>query len=155
MATLDQTRTAQPSAIWTGDRVKERLVEAFATEKRMPGQRFAAITSSSWPAAPLHEFADRVHWTDARQRVWESWEKSRGVYPYEVSRMEESFSWLRWLHDGERRCLAAWALASARGFSVRAMLDKRRWSRSTFYRRIDEAAQRIADRLNTEGVQVR
>lgn len=151
---LDQARTARPPATWSGELVRQRLVEAFAIERRMPGQRFAAI-ASAWPATPLHEFTDMLHWDDARQRVWDSWSKSRGVYSYEVTRMEEAFDWLRWLPEGERRCLAAWALCSARGLNVKRMIEKRRWSRTTFYRQIDKAASYIADRLNREGVQVR
>ena len=69
--------------------------------------------------------------------------------------MEEALDWLRWLPIGERRCLASWALASAKGLSVRRMLDKRHWSRSTFYRRVDQASARIAGRLNAQGVVVR
>jgi hypothetical protein len=144
----------RPSPCWSGDLVRQRLVDAFTIERRMPGQRFATI-ASSWPAQPLHEFTDMLHWDDARERVWQSWERAKGVYPYEVSLMEEALDWLRWLPIGERRCLASWALASARGLSVRAMLDKRHWSRTTFYRKLDQAAQAISDRLNAQGVVVR
>jgi len=55
----------------------------------------------------------------------------------------------------ERRCLEAWALATATRRSVRALLAKRGLKRSTFYRNRDRAASRIADRLNVQGVQVR
>jgi hypothetical protein len=151
---LDQTRTARPPATWSAELVRQRLVEAFAIERRMPGQRFAVI-ASAWPATPVHEFQEIMHWEDARERVWDSWAKARGVYSYEVSRMEQSFSWLERLPEGERRCLAAWALCSARGLNVKRMIEKRRWSRTTFYRQIEKAAAHIADRLNVEGVQVR
>ena len=154
MNTLDQQRTARPPTDWNGELVRERLVEAFRIEKRMPGQRFFK-TASSWPATPLHDFCDVLHWDDARERVWQNWERASGVFSYEVSKMEQAFSWLLWLPDGERRCLAAWSAASARNLSVRAMLEKRHWSRTTFYRRLDQAAQRIADRLNRQGVAVR
>jgi Domain of unknown function (DUF6362) len=154
MPTLDQTSTARPAPAWTGDLVRQRLVEAFSTERRMPGDARKRL-ASTWPATPLHTFAEVMHWDDARQRVWDNWAQSKGVFPNEVSRMEEAIGWLSWLDEGERRCLAAWALASSRGLSVRAMLGKRKWSRSTFYRKVEDAVARIAERLNKQGAQVR
>jgi hypothetical protein len=152
VADLDQQRTARPPTQWTGERVRERLVEAFAIERRMPGQHFATI-ASAWPATPVHSFADIVHWEPGA--VMETWSTAKGVYSYEVTKMEEAFAWLPILPEGERRCLTAWAMASSRGLSVRAMIEKRHWSRTTFYRRIEQAAERIADRLNRQGVVVR
>jgi asparagine synthetase B (glutamine-hydrolysing) len=154
MPNLDQPYLASSPAIWTGDKVRQRLVEAFSIERRMPSQARVAL-ASSWPATPLHSFTEMLFWEDARKRIWDSWSKAKGVYPYEVSRMEEALGWLSWLEEGERRCLAAWALASARGLSLRTMLEKRQWSRTTFYRRIEQGARRIADRLNQQGVQLR
>jgi len=43
-----------------------------------------------------------------------------------------------------RRCLATWALAAARGVPVRKVLRQRGWSKSTFYRKLDGGAARIA-----------
>ena len=158
MIDLDQTRTARPPTQWAGELVRQRLVEAFAIERRMPGQHFATIMSA-WPATPVHEFTDMLHWNNehdgARERIWQSWTKARGVYSFEVSRMEQSFDWLQSLPDGERRCLAAWALAKSRNIPVRKMLRRRNWHPTTFYRRVDQAAVRIADALNAKGVQVR
>jgi hypothetical protein len=155
MPALDQPHTAATSAIWSAKLVQGRLVEAFTIERRMPGQRFTTIANYSWPVTPLHEFTDVLHWDDARERVWQSWAKAKGAHPYEVTRMEEAIDWLRLLPDGERRCLAAWALASACGMSLRTILAKRKWSRTTFYRKVDQASCRIADRLNAQGVVVR
>jgi len=156
MPALDQVRQPAPLPVaWTAEVVRERIVEAFEIEKRMPGERRFASLASSWPATPVHSFADRVGWDDARQRVWESWERAKGAHPSEVSRMEQALLWLEWLPINDRRCLAAWALAVSGNRSVSAILVKRRMSRTTFYRNRDRAAQRIADRLNKDGVQVR
>jgi len=155
---LDQIRTARPPSDWTGERVKNRLVEAFNTDKRMPGERRFTATGV-WPATPLHEWTDVVHWTNpgdtARDRNWQSWENAKGVYSWEVSCMYEAFDWLLWLPADDRIKLQAWAFATSRGMSRRAMLDKRGLKRTTFYRQIDKAAQHIADRLNKESVQMR
>jgi hypothetical protein len=138
-----------------GQTVRERLVEAFEVDRRMPGERRYQV-GSSWPAAPIHEFTDIVYWNEGeqRERVWQSWERTPASPP-EVTRMEESFGWLQAVPLVERRCLEAWAQATATHRSVSAMLRKRGLKRSTFYRHRDRAASRIADRLNVQGVQVR
>jgi len=138
--------------LWTGDWVRDRLREAFEIERRLP--RSTNSFPSGWPFPVIYEFADVVGWDDARARVWADWKRARGAYPYEVSRMEEAFGWFAILkdHAGERRCLAAWAIANT---SVRAIVARRGWSRATFYRRVLGGSKRIADVLNARGEQVR
>lgn len=152
---LDEQRTMKPAATWSADQVRARLVEAFAIERRMPGQGLRRL-ASAWPAAPLHEFRDLVGWDDARERVLDTWSKSKGVYSWEVTRMEEAIEWFRWLPEGERRCLMAWAAAKVRGIPIRKVLRKHGgWTHATFYRRRDQGSERIANRLNERGVAVR
>jgi hypothetical protein len=159
MTMLDHVQHTTPSspATWSAEIVRERLVEAFAIDRRMPGERRYGRMASAWPASPLHSFADQIHWgdDDARKRVWESWERGSGASAVEVSRMEQALGWLGWVPMTERRCLESWALATATNRSVSALLAKRGLARSTFYRHRDHAAQRIADRLNKTGVDVR
>jgi hypothetical protein len=155
---LDRDPARPPPIRWTPVHVRERLVEAFAIERRLPLARYGASGGrSTWPAMH-HEFTDLIGWSDeARQAVWADWSRAKGAFPFEVSRMEEAFDWLPLLDDhiGERRCLAAWALLSARRQSLRRILQRKGWSRATFYRRVDSGAWRIADRLNAHGVAVR
>ncbi len=101
-------------------------------------------------------FIDMVHWNEgeARERVWQSWERAPAS-PQEVTRMEEVFGWLRFVPMTERKMLETWASTTARGLSVSATIRKGGLSRTTFYRHRDRAAQRIADRLNKQGVEVR
>ena len=157
MTMLDHVQHPTPSpATWSAEPVLERLVEAFEVDRRMPaGRRFGKL-ASAWPAAPIHEFADIVHWDsgEQRERVWQSWERAPAS-PQEVTRMEESFAWLRWVPMTERKMLETWASVTARGLSVSAAIRKAGLSRTSFYRHRDHAAQRIADRLNRQGVQVR
>jgi hypothetical protein len=47
------------------------------------------------------------------------------------------------------------ALAAARGVPVRKVLRQRGWSKSTFYRKLDGGAARIAAILGERGVVVR
>jgi hypothetical protein len=150
--TLDQPTIARPSpATWSAEPVLERLVEAFEVDRRMPAERRYGVLASAWPAAPIHEFTDIVHWDsgEQRERVWQSWERAPAS-PQEVTRMEESFGWLRWVPMVERKMLEAWASATARGLSVSAVIRKGGLSRTTFYRQRDSGAQRIADRLNAQ-----
>jgi hypothetical protein len=154
MPSLDQPSTARPAPAWTGETVRQRLVEAFAIERRMPRERFASI-ASTWPATPLHDFRDMLHWSDHRERVWDDWARAKGVFAWEITRMDEAIEWLRWLDVAERRCLAAWATGKARGLNVRAIIRSRGWKPRSFYRAVDNAAERIAERLNKQGVQVR
>jgi hypothetical protein len=150
-----QPAPSSSSAPWTAEIVRERLVEAFEVDRRLPRDRRQG-TGSSWPAAPIHEFADIVHWDagEQRERVWRSWERSPAA-PAEVTRMEEAFGWLRWVPMRERQALEAWAQAAATRRSVSALLAKRGLKRSTFYRQRDNAARRIADKLNREGLTAR
>ena len=142
-------------AQWTPRLVQQRLREAFAVELRLPDANRPRGLTSVWPAAALYEFHDVLHWPDARERVWQSWSRAKAAYPFEISRMEEALGWLPLIEEGERRCLAAWALATARGIPVRRLLRQRGWSPSTFYRKVDGGAAQIAATLDARGVVVR
>jgi len=151
--------TAWRGATWSIDLVKLRLVEAFEIEAKLPGLRGNHASGNAWPAM-AREFEDLIGWSDeARQAVWEDWERAKGAFPYEVTRYEETIAWLVLLKDqpGEQRCLAAWAKLKAkpRRASLRKLMRKTGWSRSTFHRRRDSGAARIADYLNSHGVAVR
>ena len=136
---------------WTGELVRNSLVEAFEIDRRLPRDRMGK-TGSAWPAKPIHEFVDVVYWNEGeqRERVWQSWERSASVSPQEITRWEESLAWLTWLPDDERQSLHAWALAAATNRSVSAILRKRGLARTSFYRLRDKAADSIAARLNSE-----
>ena len=79
--------------------------------------------------------------------------------PYEISRMEEALSWPGLvLSNGyavEGRVLLAWGFCVGYGRPLRALMRKRGWSRSTFYRSVEYGAERIAGHLNAHGVAVR
>jgi hypothetical protein len=151
--------TAWRGTTWSTELVKLRLVEAFEVEAKLPGVRNIRGSNNAWPIMS-REFEDLIGWSDeARQAVWEDWERAKGAFPYEVTRYEETITWLAILADqpGEQRCLVAWAKLKAkpRRASLRKLMRRTGWSRSTFHRRRDSGAARIADWLNSHGVMVR
>jgi Domain of unknown function (DUF6362) len=152
MPSLEPARSQ--TTLWTAGRVRQRMLEACSIERRLPGEFFTRI-ATAWPATPIHEFADKVHWDDARQRVWDGWERAKYAWPYEISRMEETIGWLLYLPEAERKCLWAWAAAAAGGKPIRKVLRKHGWTITTFYRHRNNGLARIAKRLNQQGVQVR
>jgi Domain of unknown function (DUF6362) len=144
----------EPPAQWSGLWVRVRLVEAYATERRLPGRR--GNGGNGWPAV-VYEFADIVGWDDARERVWEAWENTRGgVFASEIARMEQAHDWLALLRDHpiDRMCLASWAAMIAYRRSLRRVLKRRGWARSTFYRHAMHGSILIARFLNHDGVEV-
>jgi hypothetical protein len=157
ISTIDRAipGTLAPPATWTALHVRNRLIEACQIEKRMP--RDGHRQTGSWVPV-LHEFADVVGWADARDRVWARWERACGAMPHEITRMEEAFTWLRELahaFPGEARCLSTWAVAQAHGASLQRLLRHRRWSSSTFHRKLATGSERIAKGLNRMGAPVR
>lgn len=159
MIALDQAR-AQAPAHWTGEHVCMRLIEALHTERKMPRERFGnGAIKTAWPASPIHEFVDMLHWDNpgdgARERVWDSWARAKGASSIEVSRMDQAYGWLDLLPDAERRCMREWVAAKVSGYPLRKLLRRKGWSRTTFYRVVSKAASRIAAHLNAQGVQLR
>jgi len=164
VATIDRDmELIEPPPTWTADWVRDRLVEAYRIEQRLPGAA-RRTQSGLWPK-PIYEFADVVGWEaqgmeDARQRVLAQWSSARGgVYAVEISRMDEAHGWLAQhlglQHQVERACLASWATCIAYRRSLRALMLRRRWSRATFYRRVEDGSGIIAAALRKEGVEVR
>jgi len=134
--------------LWTGEMVRDRLVEAFEIDRRMPGTGMRRA-ASAWPVKPMHSFADMVSWDagEASERVMTSWERGPAS-PQEITRMEEAFEWLQHLSTNEARELEIWAKCVALGLSLSAAIKHKGWSRTSFYRKRDAAAQFLADRLN-------
>jgi len=137
------------------------LVEAFSVEKRLPDKRVGpAMVRNTWRLDTVDTFAEVVDQGEqARAHVWEQWARAGGALPYEISRMEEALSWpglvLSNGHAVEGRILLAWGFCVAYGRPVRALLRKRGWSRTTFYRSVETGADRIASYLNARAVAVR
>lgn len=139
---------------WSATLVMQRLLEAYAIEMRMPAERFTAI-QRSWPVTPLHDFTDRLHWQDPRERVWAAFAHAKGVHSWEVSRMDEAIDWLQLLHQDDRKYLMIWGMARTRRRPLRRVLRMQGYPPASFYRKVKRCAQNIADRLNERRVQVR
>ena len=139
---------------WNAAWVQARVVEAYTIERKLPGHR-KIVTGTAWPTVN-YEFADKVHWTDARERVLDDWARtSGGVYAADVARMDQAHEWMRIYlvapYEAERLCLSSWATALAYHRSVRGLLRTRGWSPSTFYRRVTAGAHIIALALDAKG----
>jgi len=156
IATVDMDVPQDPPPAWTPDWVCTRLVEAYRIEARLPGHVRKKLVAP-WPAHS-YEFSDVVGWDDARERVLDKWAHIRGgVYASELSRMDQAQEWLRVQlrhYAGERMCLSGWAACIAYNHSLRALMVRKRWSRSSFYRRVDTGSIIIAKALRDEGVKV-
>ena len=156
---LDPAPSAPP-ATWTAAHVKDRLRDACAIERRQPEPRLPRprAVRSTWPTA-YREFSDLVGWaSEAREAELAAWARSRGgVFGYEISLMEEAFGWLALLarHPVERQCLEAWARAGSSRVKLRKVMRHMSIPKTTFYRRVEDGAGRIADHLNRHGVAVR
>lgn len=141
-------------AQWTAEWVQRRLIEAYSVERRLPLSRRRTI-ANAWPSMVV-EFADVVgRADDAREQVLQAWEYANvGVSTEDVSRMEEAQDWLRVIlapFPEERLCLSQWATAIAYRRSLRRLLAKRRWSRSSFYRYVTAGAHVVALELQRQG----
>ena len=132
--------------VWDGALVRNRLCEAFEIERRLPGSRHG---SAAWPFPIVYSFADMVGRGTSTEPV-----RLRGATSAEIARMDEAMSWLRILsgYRDEQRYLAAWAASTG---SVRLMCERRNIPRRTFYRRIMDGSERIANVLNHRGIAVR
>lgn len=141
---------------WDGELVKARLIEAREIEAKLPHVGTRRLTTT-WPAKPIHTFADVTGWSDASERVLQSWERSASLAAWQVTRMEEALDWLRLLKDeDERRALDAWALSKAvRRFRLNRIMKRLDVPKTTFYRRVNDGAANLAMELNRRGVQVR
>ena len=132
------------------------MVEAFDIDRRLPGDRrkMWQTARASWPATPIDTFRDQMHWNNpgdnARDRKWQEWENARTVAPSEVTRMDETFDWLRWVPDHERKALEIYAKAEVLGTPLIRALRYRGWKKTQFYEHLKQGAKRIADRLNSK-----
>jgi hypothetical protein len=146
---IDSRGLAPPQ--WSGAWVQRRLIEAYSVERRLPQSRRRLLIASAWPSTVV-EFSDVVgRATEAREQVFQSWEYARlGVSAECITRMEQAHDWLAILapYPEERLCLGQWAAAVVYRRSLRRLLLKRQWSRSTFYRYATTGAYIIACELN-------
>jgi len=119
---LSRHTTEAPA--WTAKIVRERLIEAFEIDRRLP--RVGPARMKGWLMQTLDTFADRVHQGEtASEYVLESWARG-SVSAAEVTRMEEAFGWPRsYLVNGhavEAKCLLAATFCIAYRRPIGAML---------------------------------
>jgi len=152
---VDASDAIAPSE-WTAEWVQHRMILAYSVERRLPQSRHRPI-ASAWPVMKV-EFSDLLgRADDARDKVFQSWEYAGlGVSAEDITRMDEAQDWLRVIlapHPLERQCLSQWAAAVAYRLSLRQLLARRRWARSTFYRHVSAGAFIVAVELKRQGKQ--
>ena len=140
---------------WSGPWVQRRLIEAYSVERRLPQAQRRLLIGSGWPAMAV-EFSDIVgRADDDRKDRFQAWEYAKlGVSAQDISRMEAAHDWLRTIlgpYPEERLCLSQWAAAVAYRRSLRRLLLKRGWPRSTFYRYVSAGAHVVAMELRRQG----
>ena len=96
---------------------------------------------NTWKVETTDTFAERSPRRSTARSGVEKWARDGGATSVEVSRMEEALGWPgAILANGsdryavEARCLLAWAFHVAYGKPLRRLMQRRGWSRSTFYR---------------------
>ena len=152
---VDSQGLAPPQ--WSASWVQRRLIEAYSVERRIPLAK-RRMVGSAWPPMAT-EFSDIVgRADDDRKERFAAWEHTRlGVSAADITRLEEAHDWLRIIlfqYPEERLCLAQWAAAVAYRRSLRRMLERRQWSRSSFYRRVTAGAHVVAMELTRQGLPV-
>lgn len=151
LSTIASDNRGQAPPRWSGSWVQRRLIEAYSVERRLPQSRRHLVIASAWPPMAT-EWSDIVgRADDDRKERFQAWEYARlGVSAADISRMEQAHDWLRVALSGfpeERLCLGQWAAAVVYHRSLRRLLLKRQWSRSTFYRYVSAGAHIIACKL--------
>lgn len=149
-----QPRDPAPTR-WTEEGVAQALIRAFVTLDRLPRARGPRQPGECWPA-------HAVEWTDqlAQAELDEAERRSRAaslnrarIRPTsaDIAQMDAAFDWLRELRaedSGMALVATLWALRAARGRSVKALCQEKKWAPHTFYRKRAKALAFLATALN-------
>lgn len=144
---------------WTPTLVKNAMVHAFEVLLDTTGQVGPDWFKNNWPEYRV-EFSDEVNQhqegtarTVTRVRVQRT--------ARDISRMEKVLigsnnlpNWGRYCESepAARRALVTWCFWEIRGRHTEVECQRRGWAYSSFRRRRDNAANRIAEELNAAGV---
>jgi hypothetical protein len=136
---------------WDAEHVGRRLVDAFAVNDRCPRVRGPRGAGNSWIAEIPQEYKPSA---DERSKM-----PSPRVAPtgLELEHMEMAFDWLRLLRQADSALASIagqWALAIARGQSIKALCQRKSWALRTFHRKRSQALEWIVTRLEQCGIPV-
>lgn len=125
--------------LWTPKQVEAALTEAANTMRKLPRPHVAGFFNT-WPE-PVRSYWDAYGWeTDAPVRGFAT--------PREVTRMEATMPWLRWLERDDQRIV--WAKANGRRW--KAICAESGLRRSAANERWTYALSVIAMKLNNQPV---
>jgi hypothetical protein len=143
--------------IWTPADVYLRFLEAAETLRRLPGAHGPKGFHSTMPDV-LRTFGDALAAEPERDKTKWGWSARRqNATPAMVQRCEDVIGWhSRYLatHPAQARVLWGQVICRINRRSFARLCRSRGWSRTTAYRRIDQALQTVADALNAAGVPV-
>ena len=127
---------------WTPKLVEERFEEAADTLRRLPAVKVQGYVST-WPPI-VRDFWEAFGWNEVRVHPG-------SPSPAAIDRMDETFTWLRWLEPEETR-LVWWRAEEVRWKLISYRLGT---CRTTAWRRWVAALIKVAARLNGIGEQKR
>lgn len=119
----------------TRDFIAARLREAWDTLRRLPSQDVPTLRST-WPQA-VQDVADAYGYTPPTARL-------SPASPRAIDRMNETFTWFKFLEDHPHLTRAVWLTAAA-GMGPRRAANALGIHRDTVRARRDEALDRMAE----------
>jgi len=125
---------AEPA--WTSDAVAAHFAEAFQTLRRLPPVRVPGYFNS-WPA---------IVRTKQEIAAMEAQPMRFCASPAAISRLEQTFDWVLWVEEAERRLI--WSRAAR--LPWKRITEELGCDRTTAWRRWQGALTKIARRLNGE-----
>lgn len=148
--------------VWTPKSVKAELVQAYQVLATVPVRdSFYMAGGGFWPE---HGYESDEIKEQGKAAVTENRTSGHVRYsPADIERMESVLlggggqcAWLVRLsqNPGAKRCLAHWAVWTARNRNMKRECRLRGWAYSTFRRRRDQGAELLADALNEAGVEL-
>ncbi len=146
---------------WTRERVWERLVEAYDTERRLPGEnRFTTELSGSAFSDAIQTFSEAVGAEATRDKArWHpSFYRLAPATGGAVDRMNQTWDWVLKYWQGEpgaaRVCLAMAASRSRgpRKLPYTKLARLKGWSTTTMERKRAKALDLMVDGLNADKV---
>lgn len=156
---------------WTGSLVRHRLLEAMRTLAKMPNQRNPQRMQSGWPddtyardpgAIETEKFVMRRYELELPEKEQEArrrehlknWMKTPPS-PGQIANMEQSLLWPgRYLDEPGRRFMNLWAFHLGVENNTKPVRFMFGISRKSMWERANKLSDKIADRLNADGVAV-
>lgn len=142
--------------MWTSELVRDRFVEAAATERFLSGLK-KPLAKNYWPEF-RYTTEDREGWDDmAKQDHLAIWQGRGTAKADALSRYQECLDWtIERIADPKRRQLV-WAFAFCRAYKrdFGKLCRERGWVKATAYNRLNRAWAQLASDLDNDNIALR